>query len=59
MDVILAAYTLEKARAALDFCDRLMPVLGDGRRLVVLNEPQLRGAILSTGSGARAAYPPA
>jgi hypothetical protein len=43
MDVILAAYTLEKARVALDFCDRLMPVLGDGRRLVVLNEPQLRG----------------
>jgi len=49
MDVILAAYTLDKARTALAFCDRLRPGLGAGRRIAVLNDPRLRPGVAHAG----------
>src|SRR5690242_13125809 len=49
MDVILAAYTLEKARTALAFCDRLAAGIAVGRRIAVLNDPRLRGSLVRPG----------
>src|ERR1700751_2246056 len=49
MDVVLAAWTPEKTRAALHFVDALAPRLPGGRRLVVCNAPAVRLAASRPG----------
>jgi hypothetical protein len=50
MDIVLAAWTPDKTRAALRFVDALAPRLpGGGRRLIVCNSPAVREAAWHPG----------